>query len=68
MNSLEKRGEAIARAQQKRALDRLEARLREQLNGVLIEVEQFEIRIRGAGLVKRWLSEAGLRFVGGMIR
>jgi hypothetical protein len=68
MKQLEKRGEEFARAQQKIAVDRIEARLREQLNAVQIEVAQFEIRIRGVGLVKRWLTETGLRFVAGLVK
>jgi len=64
MTQIEKRALEIARSRQKIAIDRIEARLREQLNGVQIEVEQFEIRVRGAGLFKRWLTETGLRFVG----
>lgn len=68
MKQLEKRAEELARTRQRIAIDRIEARLREQLNGVHIEVEQFEIRIRGAGLVKRWLTETGLRFVGALVK
>ena len=68
MTQLEKRAEQLARDRQKLAIDRIEARLREQLNGVRIEVEQFEIRVRGVGLVKRWLKESGLRFVVSMVK
>ena len=68
MTQLEKRAEQFARDRQKLAIDRIEARLREQLNGVRIEVEQFEIRVRGVGLVKRWLKESGLRFVVSMVK
>jgi hypothetical protein len=68
MTKLQKRGEAIARARQKLAIDRVEARLREQIAAVQIEVEQFEIRIRGAGLVKRWLTDSGLRFISDLVK
>lgn len=68
MTQLEKRAEQLARERQKIVIDRIATRLREQLNGVRIEVEQFEIRVRGVGLVKRWLKESGLRFVASMVK
>ena len=68
MRQLEKRGERRAREQQARVLRLLAERLDEQLRGVRVEVEQSEIRLVGRNLVKRWLSETGLRFVAGMVK
>lgn len=68
MNKLEKRAEQVARARRQIAMERIAARLEEQLHGVRIELEQSEIRIVGRDLVKRWLSDTGLRFVAGMVK
>jgi hypothetical protein len=68
MNKLEKRAERIALARQRAAIGLIAARLSEELRGARIEIDASEIRIRGAGMVKRWLSETRLRFVGGSFR
>jgi len=68
MNKLEKRGEQMARARQELAIGLIAQLLKERLRGVRVEAGQSEIRISGAGLFKRWLTETGLRFVAGSIR
>ena len=66
MKRLEERAAAIGRTAQQRALVRIERALREQ--HVQAELRDGAVVLSGQRLVRRWLSEASLRFVTGMMR
>ena len=68
MKRLQERGERIARERRQVAIDRIVARLEERLRGVRVEADQAAIRISGAGLYKRWLTETQLRFVASLVK
>lgn len=68
MRRLEQRGEQLARARRQIAIERIVARLEERLRGVRVEADQSAIRISGAGLFKRWLTETQLRFVASLVK
>ena len=68
MKRLDQRGQELARARRRIAIDRIVARLEEQLRGVRVEADQSQIRISGSGLVKRWLTETQLRFVADLVK
>ena len=68
MKRLVQRGQELAQARRRIAIDRIVARLEEQLRGVRIEADQSAIRISGSGLFKRWLTETQLRFVADLVK
>ena len=68
MRQLEKRGRDLARARELRALERLVEVLMRDYPGARIETDQSRIRISGAGLMRRWLTDSSLRFVAGMMK
>lgn len=68
MRQLEKRGREIASARQLIALERLIDIMMQEYPGARIEADQSRIRISGTGLVKRWLTDSSLRFVGGLVK
>ena len=68
MRQLEKRGRELARAREMRALERLVEVLMRDSPGARVEADQRAVRVSGAGLVRRWLTDSSLRFVGGMMK
>ena len=68
MRQLEKRGRELARARELRALERLVEVLLQDYPQARVEADQSRIRISGVGLVKRWLTDSSLRFIGGMVK
>ena len=66
MKRLEERAAAIGRAAQQRALARIGQSVREQ--GVGAELRDGAVVLSAHRLVRRWLSEASLRFVTGLMR
>ncbi len=68
MRQLEKRGERLARARQQVAIAHIMAVLSREFPGLRVEADQSQIRMSGAGLVKRWLTDSSLRFVAGMVK
>ena len=66
MKRLEERATAIGKKAQERTLARIERALREQ--HVQAELRDGAVVLSGQRLVRRWLSEASLRFVTGLMR
>jgi hypothetical protein len=66
MKDLERKAAAIGQAAQRRALARIERTLREQR--IAAQVQGDQVVLSGRGLVKRWLSEASLRLITGLMR
>ena len=67
MARLMMRAERIARDAEERKVNEIADRLRELLVGATITVEDMRVIVSGRGLLKRWLSDPGLRFFGGML-
>lgn len=68
MRRIETRAAAAARAGQKRAIARIADALRGQVRGFSVEASAGAVVLRGKGLVRRWLDDAGLRFAAGTRR
>jgi len=66
MKKLEERAAAIARAAQRRKIGEIEHSADEL--GVRVEAGADEVILSGRGLVRRWLNEASLRFITGLMR
>ena len=66
MRKLEERAAAIGRAAQRRKV----VEISEEAGrlGVRAEARSDAVVLSGKGLVKRWLSEASLRFITGLMR
>ena len=68
MSELIKRGEMLARESQRRRVRELAERLRGAFGRAAVEVEEARVLVRGRGMVKRWLIDPSLRFLGGGLR
>ena len=65
MSELLRRGEALARDQQRRKLQSVAGELRASFGSAAVEVEEARVLVRGRGIVKRWLIDPSLRFLSG---
>lgn len=65
MERLLRRGELLAAQTQQRQVERVAARLRNLLGDTAVEVQEARVVVRGRGMLKRWLTEPGLRFLTG---
>lgn len=64
IDALRKRGEAIAGARQRQKLQAVAEKLRAMFGAGAVQVEETRVFVSGRGLVRRWLLEPGLRFLG----
>jgi len=64
MNELLKRGEAIASARRRQMVQAVAEKLRAMFGAGAVEVEDTRVLLSGRGLVRRWLIDSGLRFLG----
>jgi hypothetical protein len=62
MRGLQAVAERLARARGAAVLARIAAAVAEHAPGARVERSEEEVRARGRGLRRRWLSEPGLRF------
>lgn len=62
MRAVEARGAMAARAAERRMVDAIEARLRDELNGVAVTSDGASVTLTGKGLLARWLVDPALRF------
>jgi hypothetical protein len=67
MGNLMRRGEALARTAQQRAIGAIADRLR-AAGGLSVEAESGRVIIGARGLAKRWLSDPALRFLAGSVK
>jgi hypothetical protein len=65
MGELLKRRELIARARQRQAVQNAAEKLRTMFGSGAVEVEDARVVVSGLGLLKRWLIDPSLRFLGG---
>ena len=64
MKRLEARVAQLARAEQRRRLDRMAERLQEMFGSDRVVQSDSEVAISGRGVIRRWLTEPALRFIG----
>jgi hypothetical protein len=68
METLQSRGEQLARDRQQRKIADVAAQLRAMFGSAAIAVEETRVLVRGRGIIKRWLIDPGLRFLAGGLR
>lgn len=68
MDKLKARGEQLAHAAQKQCLDRVALQLRALFGDTSVAVEDVRAVVSGRGLLKRWLADPRLRFMGGGLK
>lgn len=68
MRELQKRAEALGRAEQRRAVARIVAGLSGKLRGVAVEAHSNKAVLRGKKLLGRWLVDPSLRFIADISR
>jgi len=68
MEKLLKRGEEIARVAQRRQVQRVARRLRALFGEASVDVLETQVLVRRRGIVKRWVYDPSLRFLGGEMK
>ena len=68
MNGLMKRAETLARRAARRKAREAAAYLQGLLRGATVDVEDMRVVVTGRSLLKRWLGDARLRFIGGHLQ
>jgi hypothetical protein len=68
MERLLKRGDEIARTAQRRGVARVAESLRALFGSGAVEAEEARVLVSGRGLMRRWLTEPGLRFFAGILK
>jgi hypothetical protein len=56
------RGQTIAARAKARTIERIAARIREQVRGISVRAGSAGIELRGRRLLARWLNDPALRF------
>ena len=64
MDRLMKRAEELARAAQQRKVASVAETLRAMLGAIVVQAEDAQVVVSGRGLMKRWLVDPSLRFLG----
>jgi hypothetical protein len=65
MSELFRRGETLALKGQQAKVRAVAQRLRARFGGAAVDVEDDRILVSGSGILKCWLVDPGLRFLGG---
>jgi hypothetical protein len=68
MAGLRARGEQLASEAQARAVERLGKHLTTLFGSGAVDLEDMRVLVRGRGLIKRWLIDPSIRFLGGGVR
>ena len=68
MRELQRRADALARAQQRLAIGRLADELTAKLKTAVVEATDSQVVVRGRGLLRRWLADPALRFLTSLSR
>ena len=68
MEKLTARGEQVARGARERRVQRVARQLRTIFGSAAVEVEEARVLVRGRGMIKRWLIDPSLRFLGGGLK
>ena len=68
MERLMRRGEQLAREAQSRQAGRVARALRMLFGSGAVTVEEAQVLVSGRGIIKRWLLDLSLRFLGGGLK
>jgi hypothetical protein len=68
MERLTTRAGELARVAQERRVRNVAQKLRTLFGNAAIEVEEARVLVRGRGIIKRWLIDRSLRFLGGGLK
>ena len=68
METLISRGEKLARDAQSVEVRRLARGLRALFGSAAVTVEEAQVLVSGRGIIKRWLLDLSLRFLGGGLK
>ena len=68
MERLAARGGQLARGAQEQRVQKVAQQLRMIFGSAAVEVEEARVLVRGRGMIKRWLIDPSLRFLGGGLK
>ena len=68
MEKLTALGGDLARKARRQQVERVAGELRDLFGSAAIQIEDAVVQVRGKGIIKRWLIDPGLRFVGGGLK
>ena len=68
MEKLARRGEALAREAQRRGVARVAQELRSLFGVQSVQAEEARVFVSGRGIMRRWLVDPALRFLGGGLK
>ena len=68
MEKLAAGGEQLARSAQEQRVQEVAQQLRTIFGSAAVEVEEARVLVRGRGMIKRWLIDPSLRFLGGGLK
>ena len=68
MEKLAGRGDELARKAQETEVQRAAQQLRTIFGSAAVDVQEARVLVRGRGMIKRWLIDPGLRFLGGGLK
>ena len=64
MEKLAAGGEQLARSAQEQRVQEVAQQLRTIFGSAAVEVQEARVLVRGRGMIKRWLIDPSLRFLG----
>jgi hypothetical protein len=64
MEKLLASGAALARVAEERHIEALESRLPGELRGVQVERAPGQVILKGRSLLRRWIADPAIRFIG----
>ena len=68
MEKLAAGGEQLARSAQEQLVQEVAQQLRTIFGSAAVEVQEARVLVRGRGMIKRWLIDPSLRFLGGGLK
>ena len=68
MERLAARGGQLARSAQEQRVQEVAQQLRTIFGSAAVEVQEARVLVRGRGMIKRWLIDPSLRFLGGGLK
>jgi hypothetical protein len=68
MEKLAAGGEQLARSAQEQRVQEVAQQLRTIFGSAAVEVQEARVLVRGRGMIKRWLIDPSLRFLGGGLK
>jgi hypothetical protein len=68
MEKLAARGEQLALRAQEQQVQRVALQLRSLFGSVAVDVQEAQVVVRGRDVIRRWLIDPSLRFLGGGLK